>query len=239
MQKRWLFVAAVGAGALTLALAEGPQTARAADHLDGPAAQADKTTDINDVYAWMENGKLVVAVNVFPVADATSEFSDAAWYVIHVNSAAAYGMAQTETTIICGFDAAQSATCWFGDDAAEIVQGDASAAAGLATASGKAKVFAGLREDPFFFNLGGFNDTRAAVVAAAGGLTFDAAGCPAVDAATSAALVGMLQGSNNGAGAAVDFFASLNTLSIVVELDASLVNAGGPVLGVWASTHAK
>jgi hypothetical protein len=37
--------------------------------------------------------------------------------------------------------------------------------------------------------------------------------------------------------APVDFFAALNTLAIVVEVDPSLVNAGGPILGIWGSTN--
>jgi len=147
-------------------------------------------------------------------------------------------MAQTETTVVCRFDdaVAQGVECWVGNDAAEYVTGATGGT--LTTASGKAKVFAGLREDPFFFNLDGFNKARTTVNGAAGGLVFDAAGCPAVDAGTAGVIVGQLQSAPAG-GQGTDFFLDLNTLAIVVEVDASLVNAGGPILGVWASTNAQ
>jgi Domain of unknown function (DUF4331) len=225
----------------SLALVVGglPGSGRAADHRDGPKVRMDPATDINDVYAWMQDGKLTLIMTVSPLADINSKFSNAAYYVFHVNRSAGYGMPQTETTIICDFNVAQKIECWAGDSAAEYVTGDASAAAGIATATAKFKVHASLHDDPFFFNLGGFNDARAAVLAAAGGLTFDAAGCPAVDAGTSAALVGLLTHTNNGTSPTANFFAGKNTLAIVAEVDLSLLNGSGLILGVWASTHAK
>jgi hypothetical protein len=236
MKLRWL-IGALGVAAL---VGTGP-VARAADHLDGPAVQADKTTDITDTYAWMEGGKLVLVMNVHPLADGTSKFSDAALYVFHVNSAAGYLMPQTETTIICSFATDQTITCWPGDDEAEIVTGDASGTAGLASASGKFKVFAGHREDPFFFNLVGFNAVRTAVLGALAmnplPFTIDENGCPELPKSLSDTLVTQLTQDMAG-GAGVDFFLNLNVLSIIVEVDPSLVNDGGPILGYWASTNA-
>ena len=52
-------------------------------------------------------------------------------------------------------------SCWLGTD--EYVTGDASAITGLTSADGKLKVFAGLRADPFFFNLDGFHHAEATV----------------------------------------------------------------------------
>src|SRR4029078_5942445 len=104
-------------------------------------------------------------------------------------------------------------------------------------ADGKFKIFAGLRDDPFFFNLAGFKDAVAAIDAAEATLSFDPAGCPAVNAATSAALVGMLKGTMNGTMPAMDFFGGKNVLSIVISLDKALVNGGGPILSVWGSTN--
>jgi hypothetical protein len=127
----------------------------------------------------------------------------------------------------------------------DYVTGDASMPAGLMSTSGNVKVFAGLRDDPFFFNLGGFKDAEADVEAATG-LTLDAAGCPALNAATVMALGKDIGGSNHGAAAAVDFFApnastnpgySGNVLSIVLSIKLSQLNSGGPMLSVWASTN--
>src|SRR5450432_3000004 len=175
---------------------------RAADHKDGPAATADPSADITDVYAWMSSDKTKVnlVMDVYPNAPAAAMFSDQVLYAFHLNSAATFGGTATETKIICGFDTAQKITCWVGGT--ETVTGDASATTGIMSASGKTKVFAGLRDDPFFFNLTGFKATTADVVAAAAGtppLTLDTSGCPALDAATSTALVTQLKTGTAGA----------------------------------------
>jgi len=103
------------------------------------------------------------------------------------------------------------------------------------SADGKLRVFTGLRQDPFFFNLAGFRETCRIVAGAASGLTFDAAGCPALDEATATALVTQLQ-SAPGGGPAPDSFAGFNVISIVLEIDKSLVTPGGPIVAVEAST---
>ena len=234
-----------GTGYFALALlasAFAAEPVKAADHRDGPAATADPSTDINDVYSWMsaDGSKVYMAVTVFPAATTTSKFSNAAYYVLHAASRANFlATAATPVDITCGFDQAQRIQCWVGTDKANYVTGDASAPAGIASKNGKVKVFAGLRDDPFFFNLDGFNATRAAVKAAAGSLMFDANGCPALNMATSTALVTQLRTKAGGTMAAENFFGKLNTLAIVLEIDKTLLNAGGPILSVWAGTHAK
>ncbi len=214
-----------------------PAISLAADHIDSPSAVADPAADITDLYAWMSSdaSKVNLVLNVSPFAGAQSQFSDAVQYVFHVNSSTGYGEAQTETRIICEFDDAGAVACWAGSD--EYVTGDASAVAGLASSSGALKVFSGLRNDPFFMENVGFNNTVSAVLAAAPSLTFDGAGCPALDQATSNALVGLLQSGTDGA-AASDTFAGSNVLSLVIQVDKDVVSSGGPLLGVWASTHA-
>jgi hypothetical protein len=221
--------------AATLLLMSGG-AALAADHLDAPGTQADPAADINDLYAWMsaDGSALNLVMTVFPAATDTSMFSDSVQYVFHLNSSQAYGEAATPMDIICTFDAAQTIQCWIGGG--DYVTGDASDTAGILSEGGDVRVFAGLRDDPFYFNLEGFNETIAAVVDAAGGLTFDAAGCPALDAATSGVLVGQLQTAAGG-GTAVDFFAPLNTLAIVMSIPTTMINGGGDILGVSASTR--
>jgi hypothetical protein len=234
---RWL------QGACALAVALGGTSAFAADHRDSVAAVASPAADINDVYAWVEAEKVVLAMTVFPVADANSKFDDALLYAFHVESSAGFGMAGTSKDIICTFTTDQAIDCKVGDpnegDVDDSVAGDASKETGLASASGKINVFAGLRADPFYFNLDGFRDAVATVKTAAAGLTFDGAGCPGVDAATSGVLVGMLQGTMMGTMPAANFFGTLNTLAIVMELEKSLIAPGGSTVAVWASTHMK
>lgn len=225
--------------AATLAGGAAPN-AVAFDHVDSPAVLTDPSTDIAGLYTWTSGGKLEVVLNVSPFATAQSKFSTSALYVIHVNRAAAYGDTATETTIVCKFDAAQAITCWPGTDAAETTTGDASATSGLASASGKFKVFAGLRADPEQTNLDALKDTIATVQSVSSVLVFNAAGCPSLDAATSSALVQKLQSdptSQPPGGAANNFFASSDVLSIVMEVDLSLLTGSGDILGVWASTN--
>lgn len=222
---------------LVLLLLTSAVASSAADHSDGPAATNNPDADITDIYAWMDpSGKLNLVLNWFPDAPSGAALSDAVLFAFHVESKAMYGaMESTTTDILCGFDAAQKISCWAGD---EYVTGDASASSGITSESGKLRVFAGDRNDPFFFNINGFVATVEAVTAAAGSLSFDPAGCPAVDSATSNALVTQLQSDTDGS-AAKDNFAGQNVQSIVVQVDLSVVNAGGPILGVWASTHQR
>lgn len=222
-----------------LALLALVPTAYAADHRDSPASLANKDADINDVYAWMDAAgqKVNLAMTFHPSAAADVKPSDAVLYVFHLNSKPTFSStASTEVRIVCGFDTQQVISCWAGTT--EYVTGKADGLEGITSTSGKLKVFAGMRNDPFFFNLDGFQSAVGIVKGAAGSLTFDAAGCPALDASTSNTLVTQLKRDANGA-AAKDFFGTLNTLAIVVQVDKSLVTPGGPILGVWGSTHSR
>ncbi len=212
----------------------------AADHKDGPAVTANPAADITDVYAWMtpDKTKVNLVMDVSPMATATSKFSDQTQYVLHTSAAPGFGMAAAATTdVLCQFDAAQTISCWVGG--AEYVTGDASATTGLTSADGKVKIFAGLRDDPFFFNITGFRNTVTAVEAAAPGLAFDGNGCPMLNMGQSMMLTNTLA-SGAGGGAAMDDFGGQNVLSIVIQLDVSLVaSTTNPILAVWGSTNLR
>lgn len=214
-------------------------TAYAADHIDSPEAVGEPTADVTDLYAWMTSdaSKVNLIMNVTPFAGSEAEFSDAVQYVFHVGSGAGYGEAQTETRIICQFDASGQIACWAGDS--EYVTGDASAESGITSQSGALRVFAGPRNDPFFFEFVGFTEAvDTALAAVEDGLGADAEGCLDVDEPTSAALVAQLQSGMDGADA-TDTFANENVLSLVVQVDKDIITGGGPLLGVWASTHRR
>lgn len=238
MKRRALWLGAAGLGLVGASVA--PHTGRAADHIDSPAAMTEPMADITDVYAWMspDASKVNLILNFHHNAPASAAFSNAVTYAFHVTSAASYGATDKKTTqIVCKFFTRDKLECWAGG---EYVMGGAES--NLESASKKLRVFAGRRNDPFFFELSGFHETVTKVMAAAPSLTFDANRCPAVDAATSALLVKQLQSSGNIASAteskpAMDTFAGLNVLSLAVQIDKSLVTEKGPVLGVWASTH--
>jgi hypothetical protein len=198
----------------------------------------DPAADITDIFAWTSSdmSHVNLVMDVFPSATANSKFSDAVQYVIHTRSKAKFTDAATSekaADVICTFDSSQKISCWAGGS---YVTGDASSPSGLTSADGKMKVFAGLRDDPFFFNLDGFKAVATAVNMAAPNLTFDPSGCPQLDMATSTALVTQLSTAPGG-GAAQDHFAKKNVLAIVVSLDKTLVTTGGPIVNVWGSTR--
>lgn len=221
-------------GALLLCAA--PMVASAADHIDGPSVTAEPNADITDLYAWMgeDASKLNVVLNVHHMATDVSAFSPEVQYAVHLNSAASFGASSTEATMLCQFYTSQKLECWLGD---EYVEGDPSDPNGITSASGKVRVFAGLRDDPFFFELAGFRETVKIVQGAAPSLTFDTEGCPLLDQATSQALVSQLQSGPAGAPASNTFGGS-SVLSLAFQIDKTLATEGGSVLGVWASTHA-
>jgi hypothetical protein len=224
--------------ALLAALIFALPAAYAADHIDGPAAALDPAADITDVFAWMSSdaARLYMVMALTRDASTSSRFSDQVQYVFHTTSQASFGGSANEVDIICQFDVSQRIQCWAGDDA--YVTGDASGLSGISTSNGRFRVFAGLRNDAFFFNLAGFNATRGAVRAAAPSLRFDPAGCPALPASTAAALVNQLQ-SAPGGGPARDSFANFNVLAIVVSIDKAIVTGNGPIVGVWGSTNRR
>jgi hypothetical protein len=143
----------------------------------------------------------------------------------------------TETIIRCRFAGGVNIECWAGND---YVFGDASRPAGIVSERGAMRVFAGLRDDPFFLEYQGFLATTEAAVAAAGAadVEFDAEGCALLTPAQGEALRGQLQSGRDGADAS-NTFAGQNVLAIAIQIDRTLVDSGGPILGVWAATYSN
>lgn len=221
--KRALGVAAFAVGAMTFALGS-PQNARAADHGDSQSVLADPATDIADLFAWMSpDSNMVNLVMTF----SAMQFSNNAQYVFHVLSSNDL-MAFETTNVICTFDTAQMVSCWVGD--ADYVTGDPANTSGLLSTSGMTRVYAGQRNDPFFFDLTAFNSVVDTVAMAAPNLMFDTAGCPTLDMMTSNALVMGLAGG-------MDTFQGLPTNALVLQIDKSLLTAGGPLLAVSGATY--
>jgi hypothetical protein len=236
MRRSRAFVA-IGAVAGLAAVVAYSASALSADHQDAPGTKSAPTADINDVFSWMNGSNIDLAMTVYPAAPTGAQFDDHVQYVLHTASQSAYGATtSTPVDIIATFDNStpQNISLWVGTT--EFVTGNAGLTSGLESADGKVKVFAGLRADPFFFNLDGFKAT-AADVAAATGLTFNDAGCPLLPSATASALVGQLGTAPDG-GAAANHFATFNTLAILVEVNKSLLTTGGPIVSTWAGTYA-
>ena len=225
-----------------LALLGVASTAFGADHRDGDAVKLPENiaADINDVYAFKSADKLVLGMTVFPQADDTAAFDTAAVYALHVDKHAAF-LADSEGSadVLCTFSGEGNISCWITDTTGTLdyVTGDASDEAGLVSENGRFKVFAGLRTDPFYFYLDGFNAARTAVFNAVGlGLQFNPNGCPIIDIITGSNLRGALVAATQ----AQDNFATFDTLAIVIEADPTLfTDADNQTLSVYASTHSQ
>jgi uncharacterized protein DUF4331 len=208
--------------------------------------------DINDVYVWMDGTNVNLAMSISPADVETRTFGPDVQYVFHVHSKAKLGVDTpgigNETRVLCTFASNTSGQCWVveGSMLKDYVSGDPSNPAGISSKSGKVRLFAGRRSDPFFFNLEGF---RSAVAALKTRFTqnptvqLDAAGCPAnltnpEVAGLLASLSAQVPGQPPCSMTQPDCFADLNVKIILVQLDRALVNTGSnTAIGVWASTH--
>lgn len=168
--------------------------ASASDHLDTPTVIADPAADIGDIFAWTAaDGR-----NLNLVMDIVAhQFSDRLQYVLHVDSGDRFGKTTATTLIVCRFALRGAAECWLGG--ADYVHGDASNTAGLEGNNRRFRVFAGLRDDPFFNNVKG---TRAMYGVAAArlqrGMPVDEAGCAHFDEATSYSILDAWRHTDGG-----------------------------------------
>jgi hypothetical protein len=213
---------------LLLALVALAPLAAASDHLDTPTVIADPAADIGDLYAWTstDGRRLNLVMTIVG-----GKFSDRLRYTFYVDSGREVGATHVTTTIACEFDAANNADCSAGGDRAT---GNAGAESGLESRQKHLRVFAGLRDDPFFNNVRG---TRAAYDVAAKVLNTvprDAAGCPRFDARTVAEIKDNWRHTDGHE--ATSLLAGWKTAALVVTIDLAQVNRGGPLLGVWATT---
>lgn len=204
----------------------------ASDHLDTAAVIADPASDIGDLYAWVSHdGKRLNLVMTI----VGGKFSDHVRYEFHVDSGRSVGDTTATTSIACEFNSAFAPDCRLGD--IDRARGDASGEAGLDGERHRFRVFAGLRDDPFFNNVRG---TRAALNVAGAELAAapkDRGGCPRFEARTSAKMLDEWRHTEGHA--ATNLLAGWTTAALVIEVDLAVVNGGGPLLGVWATTTVR
>ncbi|HZM72188.1 MAG TPA: DUF4331 family protein [Candidatus Polarisedimenticolia bacterium] len=155
-------VAAVGAAIAVLTVGVAPLISGAADHLEAPLAKAHHDLDITDIYAFdganSKNTVLVIDVNPFAgtATNTGTKFSTDGEYRFNVDTDGDYA-ADDIYTVTFGSnapDGKQSLTLWKNGSA--VVSGKT----GNASIGGGAKVYAGLRDDPFFFDLVSFRAWR-------------------------------------------------------------------------------
>ncbi|MFJ1468739.1 DUF4331 family protein [Massilia orientalis] len=202
----------------------------ASDHLDSPKVIADPRVDIGDIYAWTSADGRRLNLVMTVVGHALDRNAE---YAFHIDSGPRFPDTTARTDIVCRFASKTQADCLIGRD--ETIQGDPGRLAGLASASGRSRLFAGLRDDPFFNNVKGSRAAFDLAAAALPRVARDAAGCPAYTPAQTAAILD--QWRHTDGGPARNFLAGWTPMAIVLEVDLGLVNRGGPVLAVWADTR--
>lgn len=181
----------------------------AADHLDSPAVKKDGRTDITDIYAFRSEehaDRTVLIMDVNPLAGIQSgtSFDPKGTYELLVDND---GDARADVTLTTTFSGIERA-----GQRLKVKVGDTTVGTGRTGAAvalrGGGTAWAGLADDPFFFDLQAFRDQ---VKGAGGSRTF-------CDAGTT------------------DFFAGTNVTAIVLEVPTSWLTAGSPTIGVWART---
>jgi hypothetical protein len=210
----------------------GTGATRASDHLDTPSVIANPQADIGDLFAWTSYDARRLNLVMTIVG---KSFSDRIQYAFHIDSGHRFGKTTDTTLIVCRFPSAAVTECNVG--AADSASGDASRLEGLRGRHGRFRVFAGLRDDPFFNNVKGMSAAyRVAATALHNGAAADDAGCPQFDASTSAEIFKQLRHTDGGP--AQNFLAGWTSSAIVISVDLPLVTHGGNFVAVWATTSA-
>jgi hypothetical protein len=215
-RRRRLLGVTIAASAVVLALAGAPLTGFGADHLDAPnlsPPEARPDADINDVYVFegRRDSRTVLVMTTHPAAGAIAPLAYATdvAYKLKVDR---NGDARQDIVYRLRFgemtEDGQPYTVKErrGGGAERIARGMTGRTVKL---DGGGKVFAGLRSDPFFFDLDAF---LGAVLGVPNGRTF----C-----------------DQGGGGEGIDFFGSLNVNAIVLEVPDGRL---GTQIGVWATT---
>lgn len=225
--RRTLSVTALGAAVVVLTLGAAPFLASAADHLDAPnvgsihvdgsdnlsVTKVNGPLDINDVFVFKGNsaGHTVLAMTVNPAVNlgiGPSTFAPGAEYAFNIDT---NGNAKSDRRyeIHFGTPAANGSQGYRvvyerGDTRRQIATGRT----GNSVWTSGVGSFAGVRSDPFFFDLLGFLGS----VKGEGTRRLDD-------------------------GKQSDFFVGLNTLAIVIEVPDSQLGGAGRNIGVWGTTR--
>ena len=202
---------------------------RGADHRDSPGVEGDPAADLADIYAFRspENSdNLVVAMTVngltAPPENATRNFATDVTYNINVDIMDD-GVLAADATVNVTFSGDPLEFTLSVEALGVSITGlvtppsaDPTAPDPIITESGGIKVFAGQRDDPFFFDLVGFNAFVAGPYVPAEGLRAE------------------------GETPAADTFAGTNVSAIVIELPITALTGAATsdtgIIKAWAST---
>ncbi len=198
-------IAAVGAAIVLLTIGAAPFFTSAADHLDAPIVKTEHALDITDIYAFdgANSRNTVLVMDVAPLAGVVSgtEFSTTGTYRFNLDTNGDF-VADAIYNVTFGApggrDHKQSVTVRRnGTVIASGFTGNA------VQTTGGGKLFAGAKDDPFFFDLAGYLKLKDSGYTNASGLT----------------------------DAGVDFFAGTNILTIVVEVPDAWIGASANFWG--------
>jgi len=149
-------LATFGTALVVLTIGAAPFLTSAADHLEAPLAVANGDLDITDVYAFdganRKNTVLVLNVNPFAGAVSGTDFATDAEYRFNIDTG---GSPAAEDVYRVTFrdnapDGKQSLDLW--KNGQLVLSGKT----GNANVGGGAKLYAGVKDDPFFFDLVSF-----------------------------------------------------------------------------------
>lgn len=161
MTTKRLLAGAAASAALVAGVAIGAAPGGTADHLDAPLVAADGSTDINDLYVFSspnDEDSVVLAMTVNPAAGVISgtEFNENADYQIYIhNDLDGTQEATFSLSFDDGFAGPQRVKVGgpgLNPDANKGRVGD------MIELTNGGKLWAGLTEDPFFFDLAGFQN---------------------------------------------------------------------------------
>lgn len=201
-------LAAAGTALVVLTLGAAPFFTSAADHLDAPIVKNNHALDITDIYAFdgANSKNTVLVVDVAPLAGVVSgtQFSTSGSYRMNLDTNGDY---VADTVYTATFSAGNRDH----KQAVTLKRNGTTIASGYTgntvMVNGGGKLYAGKRDDPFFFDLAGYNQLKDSGYTDVSGLT-----------------------DNPG----TDFFAGTNILAIVLELPDSAIGASA---NYWASTY--
>ena len=147
---RWVLGGAL-LGVLTLR-----PDAHAADHIDAPATQADAAADITDFYAWHDGDRIVAALAFagLDLPGSTGTFDDQTLYGIHLDND---GDNLADETVWVRFGQSNSGQWGVKFEGIPGATGDVVGPVDEVLDVGLGlRAFAGVRDDPFFFDFDGF-----------------------------------------------------------------------------------
>ncbi|MGE3181869.1 MAG: DUF4331 family protein [Phycisphaerae bacterium] len=163
MRKYAIGLSCVGVGVAGLTLFSLNRPLRAADHMEAPGTRADLELDIADVYAWhnFANNRLSTVLTFdgikAPVSGQQGSYDANALYTVNIDNT---GDNVADINIYIRFG--QNNAGQWGVQVQNLpgASGTISGAVETTLRSGAAaRVYAGLFDDPFFFDLDGFNMT--------------------------------------------------------------------------------